>query len=322
MAVRRRLGATQIEVTSIGLGCWQFSGGRGLAGWYWEALPQSVVDAVVGAALARGVSWFDTAEMYGGGASERALAKALTAAGRKPGDVVVATKWLPWLRTARSIGATVGARLGALAPFPIDLHQIHQPVGLSSVEAEMASMADLIAAGTARAVGVSNFTAARMRRAHAALAARGIPLASNQVRYSLVDRRIERDGTLAAAKELGVTVIAYSPLGQGVLTGRFHDDPANIRTRPGPRKWLAGFSAKGLARSRPVINELRAVASAHGATPAQVALAWLCQFHGETVVAIPGASRPSQADENAAAMDLTLSTAELARIDEVSRRFL
>ena len=319
MAMRRRLGATPIEVSPIGLGCWQFSGGKGVAGWYWEALPQPVVDAVVAAALAGGVNWFDTAEMYGGGASERALAAALTAAGRAASDVVVATKWLPHLRTAGSIRATVDKRLRCLAPFPIDLHQVHQPVGLSSVEAEMAAMADLVDAGKTRAVGVSNFNAARMRRAHTALAGRGIPLASNQVRYSLVDRRIESDGTLATAKELGVTVIAYSPLGQGVLTGLYHDDPAYVRTRPGPRKWLAAFSAKGMSRSRPLVEELRAVASAHGATAAQVALAWLCQFHGDTVVAIPGASRPAQAHENAGAMELVLSRTELARIDEKSR---
>ena len=165
-------------------------------------------------------------------------------------------------------------------------------------------MADLVAERKIRAVGVSNFKEARMRRAHAALAKRGIPLASNQVRYSLVDRRIESDGTLAAAKELGVTIIAYSPLGQGLLSGRYHDDPKYIGKRPGPRKWLPAFRPKGLERTRPLIDGLRAIASAHGATTCQVALAWLCQFHGDTVVAIPGASRPEQAGENAGALDL------------------
>jgi aryl-alcohol dehydrogenase-like predicted oxidoreductase len=168
---------------------------------------------------------------------------------------------------------------------------------------------------------VSNFNQARMRRAHAALAERGIPLTSNQVRYSLVDRRIESSGTLAAAKELGVTIIAYSPLGQGLLTGRYHDDPKYIGRRPGPRKWLPAFRPKGLERTRPLIDGLRAIASAHGATTCQVALAWLCQFHRDTVVAIPGASRPEQAGENAAALALTLTGAELTRIDELSRRF-
>ena len=103
MAMRRRLGKTDIEVTPVGLGCWQFSAGQGLAGKFWEAIPQSVVDQVVEASLAGGINWFDTAEMYGNGASERALAAALRHAGKTNGEVVVATKWSPIFRTAKSI---------------------------------------------------------------------------------------------------------------------------------------------------------------------------------------------------------------------------
>jgi aryl-alcohol dehydrogenase-like predicted oxidoreductase len=117
-----------------------------------------------------------------------------------------------------------------------------------------------------------------------------------------------------------VTIIAYSPLAQGLLTGRYHEDPNYVRTRPGPRKWMRPFSATGLQRSRPLIDELRKIAAAHGATAGQVALAWLCQIHGETVVVIPGASRPEQAAENASALALTLTGAELTRIDELSRQ--
>jgi len=321
VAVRRRLGRTEIEVTPVGLGCWQFSGGTGISGKFWEALSQRTVDEVVAVSLKRGIDWFDTAEMYGRGASERALASALQAAGKGPGDVAVATKWMPLLRTAGSIKSTIGKRLRCLSPFGIDLHQVHQPVGLSSVEAEMVAMADLAAEKKIRAVGVSNFNQARMRRAHAALAARGIPLASNQVRYNLVDRRIESDGTLAAAKELSVTIIAYSPLGQGLLTGKYHEDPSYVKSRPGPRKWMRPFRPKGLERTRPLIDELKKIAAAHGATAGQVALAWLCQFQGDAVVAIPGASRPEQAAENAGALELTLSQGEAARIDELSRQF-
>ena len=320
--MRRRLGRTEIEVTPVGLGCWQFSGGRGIAGRFWEALTQETVNDVVAVSLERGINWFDTAEMYGGGASERALAAALKKAGRANGDVVVATKWSPFFRTAASIKSTIGKRLRCLSPFAIDLHQVHQPVGLSTVEAEMAAMADLVANKAIRSVGVSNFNQARMRRAHAALAKRGIPLASNQVRYSLVDRRIESNGTLAAAKELSVTIIAYSPLGQGLLTGKYHDDPNYVGRRPGPRKWMPAFRPNGLERTRPLIEGLRTVAAAHGATVSQVALAWLCQAHGDTVVAIPGASRPEQAAENAAALALRLTGAELTRIDELSRQFI
>jgi aryl-alcohol dehydrogenase-like predicted oxidoreductase len=315
----RRLGRTDLEISPIGLGCWQFSEGAGLVGGFWEALPQDRVDEIVRVSLEGGVTWFDTAEAYGKGRSERALARALQAAGKRSGEAVVATKWQPFGRTARSIAATIGDRAEALAPYPIDLHQVHHWAGLSFVEAEMRAMADLVRAGRIRAVGVSNFGASRMRRAHAALAKRGLPLASNQMKYSLLDRRIERNGILAAAKELGVTIIAYSPLEQGILSGKFHDDPSLIRRAPGPRRWMPAFRAKGLARTRPLVEELKTIAAAHGATPSQIALAWLVGFHGDTVVAIPGATRPHHARESAGAMALTLSPLELERLDALSR---
>ena len=321
MAMRCRLGKTDIEVTPVGLGCWQFSAGQGLAGKFWDAIPQSVVDQVVAASLAGGINWFDTAEMYGNGASERALAAALRHAGKANGEVVVATKWSPIFRTAKSIRLTIEQRLSCLAPFAIDLHQVHLPLSLSSVEAEMIAMAGLVAGKKIRAVGVSNFSAARMHRAHAALAKYGLELASNQVKYSLLDRRVESNGTLAAAKELGVTIIAYSPLEQGLLTGKYHQHPEYVRTRPGPRKWMGRFRAQGLERSRPLIEELGKIALAHGATAGQVALAWLYQFHKNMVVVIPGASRVEQAVENRGALELTLSPYELDKLDQLSLQF-
>jgi aryl-alcohol dehydrogenase-like predicted oxidoreductase len=319
MVMRRRLGGTDIEVTPVGLGCWQFSAGQGLAGKFWEAIPQSTVNQVVEASLAGGINWFDTAEMYGNGASERALASALKRAGKRNGDVVVATKWSPIFRRAKSISSTIQQRVDCLAPFAIDLHQVHNPAGFSSVEAEMSAMADLVADKKIRAVGVSNFGVARMRRAHAALAKRGLVLASNQVKYSLLDRRVESKGILAAARELGVTIIAYSPLEQGLLTGKYHQHPEFVKTRPGPRKWMGRFRAQGLERSRPLIEELGKIALAQGATCGQVALAWLYQFHSNVVV-IPGASRAEQAVENRGALDVTLSPDELGKLDQMSRQ--
>lgn len=316
----RPLGRSSIRVTAIGLGCWQFSEGAGLGGSYWPALSPDVENAIVAASLEAGVNWFDTAEVYGAGRSEAALTRALVAAGKRPGDVVIATKWWPAFRTASSIGATIGERLARLAPYGIDLHQVHQPIAISTVGAQMEAMADLVAAGRVRAVGVSNFSASRMRAAHRALAARGVPLVANQMPYSLLDRRIERNGVLAAAQELGVTVIAYSPLAQGVLSGKYHDHPAAIRAIAGPRKWRGFFRQRTLERSRPLVEALREIAVAHGATPAQVALAWLVTFLGETVVAIPGAVSPAQAVENAGALRLALSAADLSRLDGLSRR--
>jgi aryl-alcohol dehydrogenase-like predicted oxidoreductase len=317
----RSLGRSPITISPIGLGCWQFAGGRGVSGGYWQALSQETMNQIVAASLAAGITWFDTAEVYGGGRSETALATALTAAGKKNGDVVVATKWWPMFRTAGNIKSTFAERLARLAPFGIDLHQIHQPFALASTAAQMRAMADLVADHKIRAVGVSNFSAARMRAAHRALAARGTPLVSNQVRYNLLDRRIETNGTLNTAKELGVTIIAYSPLAQGILSGKFHRDPNIIRSRPGPRKWMAAFRGRGLARSRPLVAALEEIARAHGATPSQVALNWLLHFHGDTVVVIPGATSATQAAENARAINFRLDDTELNSLDELSRPF-
>jgi aryl-alcohol dehydrogenase-like predicted oxidoreductase len=318
---RRLLGRSQISISPIGLGCWQFSGGSGLVGRYWPALSPDVSNEIVSLSLEAGVNWFDTAEIYGGGRSEATLAAALKAAGRKPGGVVVATKWWPLVRTAGNIRATLAARLERLAPFGIDLHQVHQPLAFASTAAQMNAMADLVAEGKIRSVGVSNFSAARMRAAHRALAERGIPLVSNQMPYSLLSRRIESRGVLDAAKDLGVTLIAYSPLAQGILSGKFHRDPDLIQARPGPRKRLPSFRRRGLERSRPVVEALEEIAAAHGGTPSQVALNYLIQAHGDTVVAIPGATSAAQAAENAGAMAFRLTEAEVIRLEEVSRPF-
>jgi aryl-alcohol dehydrogenase-like predicted oxidoreductase len=318
----RRLGGTDIEVTSIGLGAWQFSGGKGLAGAHWPALSAKETNEIVRAALARRITWFDTAEIYGNGRSERVLSNALKAAGKRNGDVMVATKWWPALRTGGSIRNTIDERLHCLDGFSIDLYQIHNPASFSSVETEMEAMADLVEAGKVRAVGVSNFSARRMRRAHEALGRRGLPLASNQVKYSLLDRRIESNGVLAAAKELGVSIIAYSPLQQGLLTGKFHKNPEIIRNRPGPRKWMRAFRANGLDHSRPLIDGLEEIAANHHVTPAEVALNWLVNFHGDMVVAIPGATKPSHVEHNGGAMNIALSQGETERLDLLSRASL
>jgi len=304
----RRLGRSDVWVSPVGLGCWRFGGSGEKRGARWTAVPQPTVDEIVAAALAAGVTWFDTAEIYGHGASERALAHALRASGKAPGEIVVATKWWPTWRFAGSLRRTLGARLEHLAPYPIDLHQVHHPTSLSSIGAQMAVMAALARAGAIRAVGVSKFSAAELRVAHAALAARGVALATNQVRWSLVDRRVERDGLLATARELGVTLLAYSPLGQGLLSG------ADAADRLGAE----GSAAEALARLR---HTLASVARALGATVSQVALAWLLA-RGEDVVVLPGATRAAHITDDAGAMDVTLDAAARDLVDEASRPFL
>jgi aryl-alcohol dehydrogenase-like predicted oxidoreductase len=321
--ITRPLGRTEIQVSSIGLGCWQFSQGKGLTGGMWSVLDQAAIDSVVKAALACGVNWFDTAEAYGDGQSELALSTALRSLGVQPGTVVVATKWLPILRTAANIPRTIGARLACLQGYPIGLYQIHLPWSLSSIRSQMREMAGLVREGKIGSIGVSNFSARQMEKASRELQGEGLTLASNQVPMSLLDRRIERNGLLEAAQKAGITLIAFSPLAQGLLSGKFHADSGRVHSLPwGRRSRLSpasrAFRADRLARTKPLIELLRAVGESHGASVSQVALAWLVTYYGDTVVAIPGSSNPTQATENAAAMDLQLTQSELAGIGEAS----
>ena len=313
---KRRLGRTDIEVTPIGLGVMQFAGGKGPFGMGMQNLSGEQMNAIVKAALEGGINWFDTAEMYGRGRSERALANGLKAAGKVAGDVRIATKWLPLLRTAGNINRTIDRRLHFLAGYPIDLYQVHLPWSFSSPEAEMAAMAGLVEAGKIGSVGVSNFNAGQMRRAQVELEKRGLSLTSNQVHYSLLQRDIERDGVLATAKELDVTIIAYTPLEIGLLSGIYHKDPALLKKKPLFRRMSM---RRQMESSRPLVEALEEIASRYDATAAQVALNWLIHFHGQTVVAIPGASKVNQAEQAAGAMDFKLTGEELAWLNELSQ---
>lgn len=318
MLSKRRLGCTDYEITPIGLGCLQFAG-RGLAARFYASLPGDTVRSTVAAALDGGVNWFDTAEMYGRGESERALTTSLRDLGIERGKVVIATKWSPGGRTARSIGRTVGDRLTSLQGYPIDLHQIHMPYGgFSSLTAQVNAMADLAAEHKVAAVGVSNFSAAQMAKASAVLESRGLRLASNQVQISLLHRDIESNGVLETARRLGVTLIAYSPLRSGMLTGRFHDDPALVEKLSWTRRTIGRVNAKTLDRTRPLIDELRGIGQSYGVSVAQVAVNWVITNYGDAVVAIPGASKPVQAKESAEVMGFALTAAERARLSELS----
>jgi aryl-alcohol dehydrogenase-like predicted oxidoreductase len=314
----RPLGKTNIQVTPIGLGVMELSGGGGMLGRAFPIILQADKNAIIQAALDGGINWFDTAEIYGAGVSERSLSEGLKAAGVRSGDVVVATKWFPLFRTAGNIPHTIADRIRFLDGYPIDLYYVHQPYSFSSPEAEMNAMADLVEAGKIRSVGVSNFGPERMRRAHAALQKRGLPLAANQVQYSLVHRQIETDGTLQTAKELGVTITAYTPLGSGLLSGKYHKHPELLKNKS--LIWRSRMQSR-LEASRPLVAALEEIAPKYQATAAQVALNWLIYFNGEIVVTIPGATKVYQAAEAAAAMKFRLSDAELARLDELSRSF-
>ena len=316
----RSLGRTGINVTPIGLGCWQFSKQNNMAGKFWPSLEDNLIEKIVSLSIEGGINWFDTAELYGKGESEKALSKALKAAGKKPGEAIVATKWWPMFRFASNIGKTINERIKFLEPYPIDLYQVHQPFGFSGEKAEMTAMADLLNRKLIKSIGVSNFSAGKMENSWKVLREFGIPLASNQVRYSLLDRRIESNGVMDLAKKLGITVIAYSPLAQGLVSGKFHDNPDLIKNI-GIRKYTPLFKKDGLEKSRPVIILLKELASKYNVTPSQVALNWLIHFNGETVVAIPGATKEIHVKENCGAMSFRLSDEDMARLDKVSSIF-
>lgn len=315
----RRLGKTDLLVTPIGLGVMELSGGGGLLGRMYPVIPQEEKNAIIKAAVDGGINFFDTAEMYGAGVSEESLANGLKAAGIADKDVIIETKWQPILRTANNISKTIDDRLRFLGGYSISNYMIHQPMSFSSPEAEMNAMADLVEAGKIKSVGVSNFNPARMRRAYAALAKRGLPLALNQVRYSLIHREIETDGTLETARELGVTIVAYTPLGSGILSGKYHKNPVLLEQKTGLRKNLF---KREIERTRMLIAALDEIAVTHGVTVAQVALNWVIHFNGEIVVTIPGATKVRQAQESAGAMNFVLSENELEKIDQISRKLM
>jgi aryl-alcohol dehydrogenase-like predicted oxidoreductase len=311
----RRLGKTDIKITPIGLGMMEFSRGGGYFGFAFPNITREEKNATVRAALEGGINWFDTAELYGNGVSEASLAAALKAAGKSDQEVVIATKWWPLFRTARNIPHTIQNRLRFLDAYSISLYMVHQPYSFSTPEAEMNAMADLVEAGKIRSVGVSNFSAARMRRAHQQLKKRGLPLVANQVLFSLLDRSIETNGILDTANELGVTIIAYTPLASGLLTGKYHKNPELLQKK---NFYWRGMLRRGLEKSRTLVQAMEEIGAKYNATPAQVALNWVIHFHGESIVTIPGVTNVRQAEESAAAQNFKLAEDELARLGELS----
>lgn len=297
--------------SAIGLGTWQFGSREwGYGGEYADG-SGGEASRIVARALELGITVFDTAEVYGFGRSERILGDALDTAGADPATTVVASKVFPVL----PVGPVVeqrGVASSARVRRPLDLYQVHQPNPLIRDATTMAGMRTLQAAGVVDEVGVSNYSLERWRDAEAALGSRVL---SNQVQYSLVSRAPERD-LLPHAAAQGRVVIAYSPLAQGLLSGKFDAEhrPANRVRSLNPL-----FLPESLRRAQPLIDTLRAVADAHDATPSQVALAWT--IHRPEVVAIPGASSVAQLESNAAAAEIALTGDEWTALNAASERF-
>lgn len=260
------------------------------------------------ASVAAGVTLFDTAEMYSNGASESRLGE--LARGQ---TVLLATKFppSPFSRT-ENMPQALEASLKRLERSTVDLYQHHVPTNWVSIPGLMDLMAEAVKAGKVKAVGVSNYSAEQMRIAHAALAKQGIPLASNQVEYSLLYRKPEVNGVLDACRELGVTLIAYQPLASGALTGKYLTGAKPT----GLRRWMSFFSDKGREAVAPVVALLREIGERYSKTPAQVALRWLIE--NETVLPIPGAKNGKQAIDNAGALSFSLTPAEVEALSQAT----
>ena len=311
------LGASGIAVAPLGVGTWSWGDAR-FWGYGKEYGRAEIADAFA-ASVAAGITLFDTAEIYGQGESERLLGALIrergTAAGAPP---VIATKFapLPWRFGARSLRRALDASLERLGVARVDLYQIHFPYSLIGIPTLMDALADDVADGQGGAVGVSNYGAEQMRRAHEALARRGVPLATNQLQYNLLARHPERDGTLATCRELGVTLIAYSPLAQGLLTGKYRPGGP---TPSGFRRWQPLFRGRDAHRLAGLLDLLRGIGEDHGGkTPAQVALNWLIV---QGTVPIPGAKNRAQASGNAGALGWALDAAEVAALATASRHW-
>jgi len=297
---------TAKKISKIGLGTWQF----GSREWgYGDAYAASGAKAIVRRALELGITLFDTAEIYGFGRSERILGEAL---GDDIESVFLATKILPVMPVAPVVQQRCVASAARLGATTIDLYQVHQPNPAVRDGTTMRGMRALQRTGLVREVGVSNYSLARWTAAERALGSRVL---SNQVKFSLAWRKPERD-LVPYAEAHDRLVIAYSPLAQGLLSGRYDTDnrPSN-----GVRLGNSLFLPENLERAAPLIAALREVADARGATPAQVALAWV--IASPAVVAIPGASSVAQVESNAAAADIELTDAEYQALTAASDRF-
>jgi aryl-alcohol dehydrogenase-like predicted oxidoreductase len=296
----------------MGLGTWAW--GDKIFWNYGSDYGDVELRAAFQAAISAGITLFDTAEVYGLGKSEELLGQF---ARETNVPITIATKFapLPWRFQQQAVADALTASLKRLNVARVDLYQVHWPFELFlTPEILMDALADEYEQGRIGAVGVSNYDANQLRTAHRLLAARGVPLAVNQVRYSLLTREIETNGVLVAARELGITILAYSPLAQGLLTGRYTSN--NPPT--GARSWDRRFSAEGLAKIAPTIDLLTSIGRGQDKTPAQVALNWL--MAQPNVVPIPGVKTAAQVVQNAGALGWQLSAEAVKQLSLVAGR--
>ena len=306
MAMRYvRLGKDGPRVSEIGIGMWQ-AGGKNWGKDVRDADCRKAMERAVGL----GINLVDTAEVYGDGHSEEVVGRAIKDVGRD--NVFLATKVSGDHLRAADVEKACRASLKRLQVREIDLYQVHWLALWDQVPLRetMKALEKLQREGRIRHIGVSNFSAWDLEEARSHLS-RG-DIVSDQVQYSLVHREIEKE-LLGYCRKEGIGILAWSPMARGMLTGKYH---AGRRPTDGVRSEDSLFKPQNLRATRPLLAALREVGKAHAKTPAQVALAWLRMQEG--VVPIPGAKRPSQAEENAGGAGWSLSRAEALRLDRLS----
>jgi aryl-alcohol dehydrogenase-like predicted oxidoreductase len=295
-----------LHAVEFGLGAWQW--GDRLIWQYGQTHSDEDCRAAFDVSIEAGIRFVDTAEVYGSGRSERMLGQFLKETEQ---PVLVATKYFPfpWRLRKKSLLRALQRSLERLEVEAVDLYQIHQPLSLLPLETLMEALAEAVKEGLTRTVGVSNFNQTQMLRAYSALARKDVPLAANQVTYSLLNREIEKSGLLARCKELGVRLIAYSPIEKGLLTGKYSSE----NPPPGIRGQRYGSL---LPKIGPLLRLMTEIGQEHGGkSRTQVALNWcICK---ETLP-IPGAKNAKQAEENAGALGWKLTEEEVEKLDEAS----
>ncbi len=314
----RQLGASTVTVPALGVGVWSWGD---TSFWnYGQSHTREDINQAYKACLDAGLNFFDTAEVYGSGESERILGDCVRRDGR---PAIIASKFapIPIRLSARALLDALDKSLERLGMSQIDLYQIHWPYTFLSINALMDTLAQAHHAGKIRAVGVSNYSAAQMRQAHARLARHGIALASNQVHYSLLHRKPESNGVLAACRELNVALIAYSPLEQGLLTGKYRVSNAQAPQLSGARRFIPVFSKAQRGKMEPLLQTMEPIAKTHDKTIAQVALNWLLA-KDESIIPIPGAKNARQAKDNAGAIGWHLTQEEQQHIAQAAQAWL
>lgn len=304
------LGKTGFCVSPLGLGCWQW--GDQIVWEYGKGYRDADVLDAFRVSQEAGINFFDTAEIYGNGKSETMLGQQVRDQSPEVLPAFVASKFMPypWRLGKFQLKNALKNSLARLGMVKIDLYQVHFPFPPMPIETWAAALADVVEAGLARAVGISNYSQAQMLATNRILAERGVPLASNQVEFSLLQRKPELNGLLDCCKDLGVTMIAYSPLAKGLLSGKY----SPINRPPGTPSRMV--SVNYLEKLQPLIALLNEIGSQHGGkTPCQVSLNWaICKG----ALVIPGAKNGRQAQENAGALGWRLDDSEVDALDKAS----